>query len=73
MPASPADPTGLLLGNVFSVALTGWWLVPWVSRRCRPWLEGTGSRRGQRLTLAAILASLVLMLQLFRALPATSA
>ncbi|MEA5443583.1 hypothetical protein [Cyanobium gracile] len=70
----PLDaPTGLLLGNVCTVALTGWWLVPWVSRRCQPWLEGTGSQRGDRLTLAAILASLVLMLQLFRALPATSA
>lgn len=69
----PLDaPTGLLLGNAFSVALTGWWLVPWISRRCLPWLEGSGSRLGHRLTLATLLASLVLMLQLFRALPATS-
>ncbi len=70
----PLDgPTGLLLGNVCTVALTGWWLVPWISRRCQPWLEGTASRRGHSLTLATILASLGLMLQLFRALPATSA
>jgi len=69
----PLDgPSGLLLANVCSVALTGWWLVPWVSRLCRPWLEGTGSRRGQRLTLTAILASLGLLLLLFRSLPATS-
>lgn len=69
----PLDgPSGLLLANVCSVALTGWWLVPWVSRLCRPWLEGTGSRRGQRLTLTAILASLGLLLLLFRVLPATS-
>ena len=69
----PLDgPSGLLLGNVCTVALTGWWLVPWVSRLCRPWLEGTASRRHQRLTLASILVALGLMLQLFRALPATS-
>lgn len=69
----PLDgPAGLLLGNVCTVALTGWWLVPWVSRLCRPWLEGTASRRHQRLTLASILVALGLMLQLFRSLPATS-
>lgn len=69
----PLDgPTGLLLGNVCTVALTGWWLVPWVSRLCRPWLEATASRHHQRLTLASILVALGLMLQLFRALPATS-
>lgn len=69
----PLDgPSGLLLANVCSVAVTGWWLVPWVSRLCRPWLEGTSSRRGQRLTLTAILASLGLMLLLFRSLSATS-
>ncbi|MCP9797779.1 MULTISPECIES: hypothetical protein [Cyanophyceae] len=68
----PLDgPSGLLLANVCSVALTGWWLVPGVSRLCGPWLEGTGSRRGQRLTLTAILVGLALMLQLFRAMPAT--
>ncbi len=68
----PLDgPSGLLLGNLCTVALTGWWLVPWISRRCRPWLEGTASRRGASLTLVTILASLGLMLQLFRALPAT--
>ncbi|WP_216900584.1 hypothetical protein [Synechococcus sp. CCY 9618] len=68
----PLDfPTALLLGNVCSVALTGWLLVPWASRLLQPWLEGSLGRRGRSLTLAGILLALVLMLQLFRTLPAT--
>lgn len=68
----PLDaPTGLLLGNLCSVALTGWLLVPWASRLLQPWLEGTATRRARSLTLSGILVALFLMLQLFRALPAT--
>lgn len=68
----PLDPpAALLLGNVASVAITGWLLVPWASRRYRDWAEGMGSRRRRAFALASILAALGLMLQLFRSLPAT--
>jgi len=69
----PLDrPAALLLGNMASVAITGWLLVPWASRLYRGWAEGQGRRREQALALGSILVALGLMLQLFRALPATS-
>lgn len=64
-------PAKLLLGNVCSVAITGWLLVPWVSRLYGPWAEGLGSRGQRALALASMVGLLVAMLQLFRSLPAT--
>lgn len=64
-------PSKLLLGNVCSVAITGWVLVPWVSRLYGPWAEGRGSRRQRALALASILGVLAALLLLFRSLPAT--
>ncbi|WP_411875948.1 hypothetical protein [Vulcanococcus limneticus] len=64
-------PAKLLLGNVCSVAITGWLLVPWASRLYGPWAEGRGPRWQRALALASIVGVLVALLQLFRSLPST--
>ncbi len=63
-------PAKLLLGNICSVALTGWLFVPWASRLYGAWAEGRGPRWRRALALASIVGLLAALLQLFRALPA---
>lgn len=35
----------MLFGNFCSVAITGWFAVPWVSRLYQNWLEGKGTKK----------------------------
>ncbi|MEB3166987.1 MAG: hypothetical protein VKO65_10005 [Cyanobacteriota bacterium] len=58
-------PLNVLLSTAITVALTGWWLVPWLSLLYRPWLEGRCGVRGQLLGPATILAAQLLALALF--------
>lgn len=55
----PADPpTTLLLANIATVSLTGWWLVPLVQRLYGGWLErrpGSYWRWAAPLSIAAVL------------------
>jgi hypothetical protein len=37
-------PLNMLLSNAITVALTGWFLVPWLSRIYQPWLEERSNR-----------------------------
>ncbi len=57
-------PLNALISTAITVALTGWWLVPWLSVLYRPWLEAR-SWRWQWLGTASILAAQLLALALF--------
>ncbi|MBE9174713.1 hypothetical protein IQ225_04250 [Synechocystis salina LEGE 06155] len=59
-------PTWMLFSNFCSVAITGWFAVPWVSGIYQRWLEGQGTKKEQSLALASILLALLLLLQFFR-------
>ncbi|WP_413440549.1 hypothetical protein [Synechococcus sp. MIT S1220] len=52
--------SSLLLGNICSVALTGWLLVPAAQRWYTRWLNGRSSRRGSQKALLSIAALLLL-------------
>jgi antibiotic biosynthesis monooxygenase (ABM) superfamily enzyme len=54
----------MLLSNAITVALTGWFLVPWLSRIYQPWLEER-SKRWQVMGTLSILGWLLLTLALF--------
>jgi hypothetical protein len=60
------DPLGLgysssiLVGNMCSVALTGWLLVPAAQRLYGRWISGRSGRRASQLTLLSIATLLLL-------------
>ncbi|MGI0481584.1 hypothetical protein ACN4EE_12425 [Geminocystis sp. CENA526] len=62
-------PTWMLFGNFCSVAITGWFAVPWVSRLYHQWLEGKGTKKEQLLALISIFFTLFIVLQIFRHIP----
>ncbi len=61
-------PLNMLLSNAITVALTGWFLVPWLSQIYQPWLEER-SMRWQVMGTLSILGWLLLSLALFNQLP----
>lgn len=56
----------MLFGNFCSVAITGWFAVPWVSGIYQHWLEGKGTKKEQWWALGSIIVVLLLLLQFFR-------
>lgn len=58
--------TWMLFSNFCSVAITGWWAVPWVSNIYQRWLQGEGSKKEQRWALLSIIIALLVWLQFFR-------
>jgi len=53
-------PTTLLIGNIASVSLTGWLLVPWASRVYGQWLRGDRNTRWQLIYISSIIGLLFL-------------
>jgi antibiotic biosynthesis monooxygenase (ABM) superfamily enzyme len=68
-PSSIDFPTWMLFANFCSVAITGWFAVPWVSRLYQKWLEGKGTKKEQSLALISIFLALFMLLQIFRNIP----
>lgn len=66
-------PTWMLFSNFCSVAITGWWAVPWVSSIYQSWLQGEGTKKEQLLALFSILITLLFWLQCFRLVSTLSA
>ncbi|MEM7157100.1 MAG: hypothetical protein AAF799_29880 [Myxococcota bacterium] len=60
-----SKPSAVLIGNAITVAMTGWLLVPTLSRTFQRWLEGRGSAAYRALCLAAILGALAGLYLLF--------
>ena len=60
-----STPAAVLIGNAITVAMTGWLLVPSLSRIFQRWLEGRGSLGFRALCLAAIFAALGGLYSLF--------
>lgn len=61
-------PLRTFIGNAITIPITGWLLVPWLSRVYQPWLERR-STRWQRLGTLSILGLLLAWLALFSLLP----
>jgi antibiotic biosynthesis monooxygenase (ABM) superfamily enzyme len=53
-PLGMGNSSAILVGNVCSVALTGWLLVPAAQRVYRRWISGSNSGRGNQLALLSI-------------------
>ena len=62
-------PLNMLIGNAITVAVTGWYLVPWLSHIYQPWLEER-SQRWQVMGTLSILGLLLISLAIFNLLPA---
>ena len=60
-------PLNMLISNAITVAVTGWWLVPWLSQRYSGWLQ-TNSKRLNLIYSSSVLGFLLLFLLLFSAL-----
>ena len=60
-------PLNMLISNAITVAVTGWWLVPWLSQRYRGWLQ-TNSNRLNLVYSSSVLGFLLLFLLFFSAL-----
>ena len=60
-------PLNMLISNAITVAVTGWWLVPWLSQRYSGWLQ-TNSKRLDLIYSSSVLGFLLLFLLLFSAL-----
>lgn len=58
----------ILISNAITIVITGWLLVPWLSRVYQPWLEHR-SPRAQRLGTLSILGLLLCWLAVFSLLP----
>ena len=58
----------MLIGNILSVALLTWLVMPWVSRFFAFWLTPPISRLNEILGLGAVVAGLALFVLLFRAI-----
>lgn len=63
-------PLNMLISNALTVALTGWVLVPWLSKVYSDWLT-TRSKRLNLLGSVSVMAWLFLALALFSLLPGT--
>ena len=59
-------PTWMLFSNFCSIAITGWFILPWVSGIYQRWLHGDGSQKEQFLALLTILLAFLVLLQFFR-------
>ena len=59
-------PTWMLFSNFCSIAITGWFILPWVSGIYQRWLQGDGSQKEQFLALLTILLAFLVLLQFFR-------
>ena len=57
-------PLNMLISNAITVAITGWWLVPWLSRLYGGWLK-TNSRRLNLIYTSSVLGFLLLWLLFF--------
>ena len=53
-------PTTLIIGNIASVSLTGFLLIPWASRVYGPWLDGDRNTRWHPLYISSIIGFLFL-------------
>tara|TARA_E500000178_G_scaffold350823_1_gene410551 strand:+ start:167 stop:817 length:651 start_codon:yes stop_codon:yes gene_type:complete len=60
-------PLNMLISNAITVAVTGWWLVPWLSRVYGGWLSNR-SQRWNWIHSSTIVGFLLLFLVLFSAL-----
>ena len=57
-------PLNMLISNAITVGVTGWWLVPWLSRRYEKWLQNQ-SMRWNILYSSSIVGFLLLFLLFF--------
>ena len=57
-------PLNMLISNAITVAITGWWLVPWLSRRYENWLQ-TNSRRLDLIYTSSVFGFLLLFMLFF--------
>ena len=57
-------PLNMLISNAITVGVTGWWLVPWLSRRYENWLQNK-SMRWNILYSSSIIGFLLLFLLFF--------
>lgn len=60
-------PLNMLISNAITVAVTGWWFVPWLSRLYSGWLQ-SNSRRLNIFYTSSVLGSLLLFLLFFTVL-----
>ena len=60
-------PLNMLISNAITVAITGWFLVPWLSKRYGHWLQ-TKSKRLNAIYTASVIGFLLLFLLFFSAL-----
>ena len=60
-------PLNMLISNAITVAITGWFLVPWLSKRYGRWLQ-TKSKRLNAIYTASVIGFLLLFLLFFSAL-----
>ena len=60
-------PLNMLISNAITVAITGWFLVPWLSKRYARWLQ-TKSKRLNAIYTASVIGFLLLFLLFFSAL-----
>ena len=57
-------PLNMLISNAITVGVTGWWLVPWLSRRYQNWLQNK-SKRWDIIYSSSVIGFLLLFLLLF--------
>ena len=57
-------PLNMLISNAITVGVTGWWLVPWLSRRYQSWLQNK-SKRWNIIYSSSVIGFLLLFLLLF--------
>ena len=60
-------PLNMLISNAITVAITGWFLVPWLSKRYGRWLQ-TKSKRLNAIYTTSVIGFLLLFLLFFSAL-----
>lgn len=57
-------PLNMLISNAITVGVTGWWLVPWLSRRYSNWLQNQ-SQRWNIIYSSSVIGFLLLFLLFF--------
>ena len=60
-------PLNMLVSNAITVAVTGWWFVPWLSRLYSGWLQ-SNSRRVNIFYTSSVFGFLLLFLLFFTVL-----